>query len=87
MLTFGFKRLEMFGISVPSYALVNREVPYQDVEYFIEEEDFIEVNGNRFWKPFVEKPVDGELAYIIFLFSFPLHESFCKHVFCHNLGF
>ncbi|CAK9308952.1 unnamed protein product [Citrullus colocynthis] len=55
-----YQRLEMFGISVPSYALVNREVPYQDVEYFIEEEDFIEVNGNRFWKPFVEKPVDGD---------------------------
>ncbi|XP_038890409.1 inositol hexakisphosphate and diphosphoinositol-pentakisphosphate kinase VIP2-like isoform X2 [Benincasa hispida] len=55
-----YERLEMFGISVPSYALVNREVPYQDVEYFVEEEDFIEVNGNRFWKPFVEKPVDGD---------------------------
>ncbi|XP_022134519.1 inositol hexakisphosphate and diphosphoinositol-pentakisphosphate kinase VIP2-like isoform X2 [Momordica charantia] len=55
-----YQRLETFGISVPSYALVNREVPYQEVEYFIEEEDFIEVNGNRFWKPFVEKPVDGD---------------------------
>lgn len=55
-----YQRLETFGISVPSYALVNREVPYQEVEYFVEEEDFIEVNGNRFWKPFVEKPVDGD---------------------------
>lgn len=77
---FGFKRLETFGISVPSYALVNREVPYQEVEYFIEEEDFIEVNGNRFWKPFVEKPVDGELAFMISCFIFhpvDLYVSIC----------
>lgn len=25
-------------------------------------EDFIEVNGEVFWKPFVEKPVNGELS-------------------------
>lgn len=51
----------MYGIPVPRYALVNREVPYQDLHYFIEEEDFVEVHGERFWKPFVEKPVDGKL--------------------------
>lgn len=51
----------MFGIHVPRYALVNREVPYQQLDYFIEEEDFVEVHGMRFWKPFVEKPIDGEL--------------------------
>jgi len=56
----GFKRAEMFGIPVPRYALVNREFPYQELDYFIEEEDFVEVHGSRFWKPFVEKPVDGE---------------------------
>ncbi|XP_022740444.1 inositol hexakisphosphate and diphosphoinositol-pentakisphosphate kinase VIP2-like isoform X8 [Durio zibethinus] len=50
----------MYGISVPRYALVNREVPYQELDYFIEEEDYVEVHGNRFWKPFVEKPVDGD---------------------------
>ena len=50
----------MFGIPVPRYALVNREFPYQELGYFIEEEDFVEVHGSRFWKPFVEKPVDGE---------------------------
>ncbi|KAF5958515.1 hypothetical protein HYC85_005740 [Camellia sinensis] len=53
------KCLEMHGIPVPRYALVNREVPYQELDYFVEEEDFIEVHGNRFWKPFVEKPVNG----------------------------
>ncbi|XP_058736299.1 inositol hexakisphosphate and diphosphoinositol-pentakisphosphate kinase VIP1-like isoform X4 [Vicia villosa] len=50
----------MFGIHVPRYALVNREVPYQQLDYFIEEEDFVEVHGMRFWKPFVEKPIDGD---------------------------
>ncbi|XP_022740443.1 inositol hexakisphosphate and diphosphoinositol-pentakisphosphate kinase VIP2-like isoform X7 [Durio zibethinus] len=55
-----YERLEMYGISVPRYALVNREVPYQELDYFIEEEDYVEVHGNRFWKPFVEKPVDGD---------------------------
>ncbi|KAJ8754851.1 hypothetical protein K2173_015363 [Erythroxylum novogranatense] len=55
-----YERLEMFGIPVPRFALVNREYPYQDLDYFIEQEDFVEVHGNRFWKPFVEKPVDGD---------------------------
>ncbi|XVE68076.1 hypothetical protein DITRI_Ditri09bG0040200 [Diplodiscus trichospermus] len=55
-----YERLEMYGIPVPRYALVNREVPYQELDYFIEEEDYVEVHGNRFWKPFVEKPVDGD---------------------------
>lgn len=55
-----YERLEMYGIPVPRYALVNREVPYQELDYFIEEEDYIEVHGNRFWKPFVEKPVDAD---------------------------
>ncbi|KAK2966944.1 hypothetical protein RJ640_002129 [Escallonia rubra] len=54
------RRLELCGIPVPRYALVNREVPYQELDYFVEEEDFVEVHGNRFWKPFVEKPVHGD---------------------------
>ncbi|KAE8695789.1 hypothetical protein F3Y22_tig00110691pilonHSYRG00215 [Hibiscus syriacus] len=54
-----YERLKMFGISVPRYALVNREAPYQELDYFIEDEDYVEVHGNLFWKPFVEKPVDG----------------------------
>ncbi|XP_052304687.1 inositol hexakisphosphate and diphosphoinositol-pentakisphosphate kinase VIP2 isoform X5 [Populus trichocarpa] len=55
-----YERAEMFGIPVPRYALVNREFPFQELDYFIEEEDFVEVHGSRFWKPFVEKPVDGD---------------------------
>lgn len=55
-----YERLEMFGIPVPRYALVNREFPFQEVDYFVEEDDFVEVLGERFWKPFVEKPVHGD---------------------------
>ncbi|KAL0461652.1 UNVERIFIED_CONTAM: Inositol hexakisphosphate and diphosphoinositol-pentakisphosphate kinase VIP2 [Sesamum latifolium] len=55
-----YERLEMYGIPVPRYALVNRDFPNQELDYFVEEEDFVEVHGNRFWKPFVEKPVDGD---------------------------
>lgn len=57
-----FQHLEMFGIPVPRYACVNREVPYQQLDYFVEEDDFVEVHGNRFCKPFVEKPVNGEFS-------------------------
>lgn len=52
----------MYGIPIPRYALVNREVPHQELDYFMEEDDFVEVHGQRFWKPFVEKPVCGKLV-------------------------
>ncbi|KAJ8546082.1 hypothetical protein K7X08_018665 [Anisodus acutangulus] len=55
-----YERLEMFGIPVPRYACVHREVPYQHLDYFVEDDDFVEVHGNRFWKPFVEKPVNAD---------------------------
>ncbi|CAA7031348.1 unnamed protein product [Microthlaspi erraticum] len=55
-----YEHLEMYGIPVPRYACVNRKEPHQDLDYFVEEEDFVEVNGERFWKPFVEKPVNGD---------------------------
>ncbi|KAL6520346.1 Inositol hexakisphosphate and diphosphoinositol-pentakisphosphate kinase vip2 [Orobanche minor] len=55
-----YERLEMFGLPVPRYALVNREFPNQELDYFVEEEDFVEVHGSRFWKPFVEKPIHGD---------------------------
>ncbi|KAH9676313.1 Inositol hexakisphosphate and diphosphoinositol-pentakisphosphate kinase VIP2 [Citrus sinensis] len=61
-----YEQLEKYGIPVPRYALVNREVPYQELDYFIEEEDFVEVHGNRFWKPFVEKPVHGFVGFAAF---------------------
>ena len=58
----------MYGIPVPRYALVNREVPYEELDYFIEEEDYVEVHGNRVWKPFVEKPVNGEFGSYFYLY-------------------
>ncbi|XP_026445182.1 inositol hexakisphosphate and diphosphoinositol-pentakisphosphate kinase VIP1-like, partial [Papaver somniferum] len=56
-----YECLEMYGIPIPRYALVNREYPNQDLDYFVEQDDFVEVHGERFWKPFVEKPIHGEL--------------------------
>ncbi|KFK25743.1 hypothetical protein AALP_AA8G153900 [Arabis alpina] len=55
-----YEHLEMYGIPVPRYACVNRTEPDQDLDYFVEEEDFVEVKSERFWKPFVEKPVNGD---------------------------
>ena len=60
----------MYGIPVPRYACVNRKVPNEDLDYFVEEEDFVEVNGERFWKPFVEKPVNGDLLFLSVVLSF-----------------
>lgn len=55
-----YERLQKFGIPTPSYALVNRNYPYQELDYFVEQEDFVEVHGKRIMKPFVEKPVHGD---------------------------
>uniref|UniRef100_A0ACD5WAJ7 Uncharacterized protein n=1 Tax=Avena sativa TaxID=4498 RepID=A0ACD5WAJ7_AVESA len=55
-----YEHLEKYGIPVPSYALVNREFPYQELDHFIEQEDFVEIHGKRFFKPFVEKPANGD---------------------------
>ncbi|XP_057869878.1 inositol hexakisphosphate and diphosphoinositol-pentakisphosphate kinase VIP2 isoform X4 [Cryptomeria japonica] len=54
------KRLAKYGIPTPCYALVNRDYPCQELDYFVEEEDFVEVHGKRILKPFVEKPVHGD---------------------------
>ncbi|CAK9857717.1 unnamed protein product [Sphagnum jensenii] len=55
-----YARLDEYGIPIPTYALVNRAFPDQELDYFLEEEDFVEVHGKRIMKPFVEKPVDGD---------------------------
>lgn len=46
---------------VPNHAIVSREYPGQELDYFVEQDDFVEVHGNRFNKPFVEKPIDGKM--------------------------
>jgi inositol hexakisphosphate/diphosphoinositol-pentakisphosphate kinase len=55
-----YSRLDEVGIPIPNYALVNRDFPDQEVDHFVEEEDYVEINGKRIFKPFVEKPVDGD---------------------------
>lgn len=49
-------------IPVPTHIIVNREnlEPGQDPEGFLEDDDYVELNGQRINKPFVEKPCDGE---------------------------
>ena len=54
----GFKHLEKFGIHVPRYALVNREVPYQHLDYFIEEEE--PSDFSLFKRIFRVHPEDGK---------------------------
>lgn len=55
-----YERLKMYEIPTPRYALVNRDSPDQELDYFVEQEDYVEVHGKRFWKPFVEKPIHGD---------------------------
>ncbi|KAL5223236.1 hypothetical protein ABZP36_027949 [Zizania latifolia] len=55
-----YEQLKLFGVPVPTYAVVRREYPNQDLNYFVEQDDFIEIHGKRFCKPFVEKPIDGD---------------------------
>ncbi|KAJ1698381.1 hypothetical protein LUZ63_006893 [Rhynchospora breviuscula] len=55
-----YERLKMYGVPVPNYAIVSREYPDQELDYFVEQDDFVEVHGTRFYKPFVEKPIDGD---------------------------
>ncbi|KAL6614393.1 hypothetical protein ACP70R_036663 [Stipagrostis hirtigluma subsp. patula] len=55
-----YEQLKSFGVPVPTYAVVRREYPNQELNYFVEQDDFIEIHGKRFCKPFVEKPIDGD---------------------------
>uniref|UniRef100_A0A0D9V6F9 Inositol hexakisphosphate and diphosphoinositol-pentakisphosphate kinase n=1 Tax=Leersia perrieri TaxID=77586 RepID=A0A0D9V6F9_9ORYZ len=55
-----YEHLKLFGVPVPTYAAVRREYPNQELNYFVEQDDFIEIHGKRFCKPFVEKPIDGD---------------------------
>lgn len=50
------------GIGVPTHIVVNRDglPPGEDPPGFIETEDYVELDGRRIEKPFVEKPADAE---------------------------
>lgn len=54
-----YQKLEKIGIPTPSYVIVTRNNELKETCNFKESEDYIEVDGTRVYKPFVEKPIDG----------------------------
>ncbi|XP_062207057.1 inositol hexakisphosphate and diphosphoinositol-pentakisphosphate kinase VIP1-like isoform X3 [Phragmites australis] len=60
-----YEQLKLFGVPVPTYAVVRREYPNQELNYFVEQDDFIEIHGIRFCKPFVEKPIDDDWRQLV----------------------
>ncbi|XP_029653639.2 inositol hexakisphosphate and diphosphoinositol-pentakisphosphate kinase 2 isoform X1 [Octopus sinensis] len=55
-----YKILKKECIAHPRYAVLNRDVNDETDLQFTETEDCIEMSGDVFQKPFVEKPVDAE---------------------------
>ncbi|GIL72959.1 hypothetical protein Vretimale_4607 [Volvox reticuliferus] len=58
-----YKLLVERSIPVPTHIIVERDnLPegVTDPPGFLEDEDYVELNGQRIYKPFVEKPVSGE---------------------------
>ncbi|UYV83013.1 PPIP5K2 [Cordylochernes scorpioides] len=54
-----YKLLEEAGIELPRYAVLDRDSPLGEGQ-LVEGEDHVEVNGEIFNKPFVEKPISAE---------------------------
>lgn len=55
-----YRILKAEGILLPRYAVLNRDSNNPEECSLIEGEDHVEVNGEIFQKPFVEKPVSAE---------------------------
>ncbi|XP_073509262.1 inositol hexakisphosphate and diphosphoinositol-pentakisphosphate kinase 1 isoform X8 [Phyllobates terribilis] len=55
-----YRILQQEGIDLPRYAVLNRDPDKPDECNLVEGEDQVEVNGEIFPKPFVEKPVSAE---------------------------
>ncbi|XP_030269913.1 inositol hexakisphosphate and diphosphoinositol-pentakisphosphate kinase 2 isoform X5 [Sparus aurata] len=55
-----YRILQEEGIDLPRYAVLNRDPDNPDECNLVEGEDHVEVNGEIFQKPFVEKPVCAE---------------------------
>ncbi|XP_051776782.1 inositol hexakisphosphate and diphosphoinositol-pentakisphosphate kinase 2-like isoform X2 [Erpetoichthys calabaricus] len=55
-----YRILQEEGIDLPRYAVLNRDPDNPEECNLIEGEDHVEVNGEIFQKPFVEKPVSAE---------------------------
>lgn len=52
--------LTRHGIQVPRHVVVNRDLPDGNQDKLIEHDNYVEINGVRINKPFVEKPADAE---------------------------
>ncbi|KAK8988146.1 hypothetical protein V6N11_065744 [Hibiscus sabdariffa] len=55
---------------------------YREMDYFTKEKDYIEVHGNHFCKPFVEKHIDGDYSSIMIYYGAidePIVESISFH--------
>ncbi|CAN0073678.1 unnamed protein product [Lampetra planeri] len=55
-----YRILRAEGIELPRYAILNRNPDHPDACDLVEGEDHVEINGDVFQKPFVEKPVCAE---------------------------
>ncbi|KAL2088310.1 hypothetical protein ACEWY4_015209 [Coilia grayii] len=55
-----YRILQEEGIDLPRYAVLNRDPDKPQECNLVEGEDHVEVNGEMFPKPFVEKPVSAE---------------------------
>ncbi|XP_062340393.1 inositol hexakisphosphate and diphosphoinositol-pentakisphosphate kinase 2 isoform X11 [Osmerus eperlanus] len=55
-----YRILKAEGILLPRYAVLNRDPARPEECNLVEGEDHVEVNGEVFQKPFVEKPVSAE---------------------------
>ncbi|XP_075884994.1 inositol hexakisphosphate and diphosphoinositol-pentakisphosphate kinase 1 isoform X2 [Nelusetta ayraudi] len=55
-----YRILQEEGIELPRYAVLNRDPDHPEECNLVEAEDHVEVNGEVFHKPFVEKPVCAE---------------------------
>ncbi|XP_057214814.1 inositol hexakisphosphate and diphosphoinositol-pentakisphosphate kinase 2 isoform X4 [Triplophysa rosa] len=55
-----YRILQEEGIDLPRYAVLNRDPDKPEECSLVEGEDQVEVNGEVFLKPFVEKPVSAE---------------------------
>ncbi|KAK9799737.1 hypothetical protein WJX73_006464 [Symbiochloris irregularis] len=57
-----YQTLQDSGIPVPNHIKINREGlrPDEDPPGFVETEDYVELDGVKICKPFVEKPSDGD---------------------------
>ncbi|KAK3522047.1 hypothetical protein QTP70_022454 [Hemibagrus guttatus] len=55
-----YQILKAEGIQLPRYAVLNRDPARPEECNLVEGEDHVEVNGEIFQKPFVEKPVSAE---------------------------